>query len=282
MGGGLTGRGRVTRAAGLGHGRVTRAGDPVLDGSVPDDMRPGSPGGSEGAVLPREFFARPAPEVAPGLLGCVLRRVSPEGTVAAVITEVEAYAGLTDPASHAYRGRTARNEVMFGPPGHAYVYFTYGMHFCVNLVCEPPGAVSAILLRAGRITDGADLAAARRWSRPGHESGAVPPEARHPERDLARGPARLCQALGIDRALNGADAVDPGSPLRVSAAPGGPVPAAKVCAGPRVGISQAVDVPWRFWLDGDDSVSPYRKFTPRRSRAESVTGRAPGSGTMQR
>jgi DNA-3-methyladenine glycosylase len=220
-----------------------------------------------GPVLPREFFARPAPEVAPALLGCVLRHDSPDGTVAAVITEVEAYAGRSDPASHAFRGETPRNAVMFGPPGYLYVYFTYGMHFCANLVCE---SVSAVLLRAGRIVEGADLAAARRWPEPG----------RHPDRDLARGPARLCQALGIDRALNGADAVDPGSPLRVSAGSGGPRPAAAVRAGPRVGISQARDVPWRFWLDGDDSVSPYRKFTPRRARANPVTGPVPGSGTM--
>lgn len=224
-------------------------------------------GGAGGAVLPREFFDRPAPQVAPRLLGCVLRRDSPEGTVAAVITEVEAYAGLTDPASHAYRGETARNAVMFGPPGYAYVYFTYGMHFCVNLVCQPPGAVSAILLRAGRVIEGADLAAARRWSRPGRADDPGTGARRRPERDLARGPARLCQALGIDRALNGADAVDPQSPLRVSAGPGGPVPAAKVCAGPRIGISQAVEAPWRFWLDGDDHVSQYRAFTPRRGRA---------------
>jgi DNA-3-methyladenine glycosylase len=233
-----------------------------------------------GPVLPREFFGRPAPEVAPRLLGCVLAHDSPDGTVAAVITEVEAYAGLTDPASHAYRGETARNAVMFGPPGHAYVYFTYGMHFCVNLVCEPAGAVSAILLRAGRIIEGADLAAARRWSRPGREAGPAAAARKHPERDLARGPARLCQALGIDRAQNGADAVDPRSPLRVSAGPGGPVPAARVRAGPRIGISRAADVPWRFWLDGDDHVSQYRPFTPRRGRAVTVTGRAPGSGTM--
>jgi DNA-3-methyladenine glycosylase len=223
------------------------------------------PGASADAVLPREFFARPAPEIAPRLVGCVLRRDSPEGTVAVVITEVEAYAGLTDPASHAYRGPTARNEVMFGPPGHAYVYFTYGMHFCVNLVCEPAGAVSAILLRAGRVIEGADLAAARRW--PPGDGEAGPGARRRPERDLARGPGRLCQALGIDRALNGADAVDPHSPLRVSAGPDGPVPAAQVRAGPRIGISQAVDVPWRFWLAGDDHVSPYRTFTPRRSRS---------------
>jgi DNA-3-methyladenine glycosylase len=231
---------------------------------------------AEGAVLPREFFAGPAPEVAPRLLGCVLRRDSPAGTVAAVITEVEAYAGLTDPASHAYRGQTTRNAVMFGPPGHAYVYFTYGMHYCVNLVCEPAGAVSAVLLRAGRIIDGAELAAARRWPQPAAAGR------RHPERDLARGPARLCQALGIGMALNGADAVDPQSPLRVSAGPGGPVPAARVGAGPRIGISQAVDVPWRFWLAGDDHVSQYRAFTPRRGRGETGTGHGAGSGTMQR
>jgi DNA-3-methyladenine glycosylase len=221
-------------------------------------------------VLPREFFAGPAPQVAPALLGCVLRHDSPDGTVAAVITEVEAYAGRADPASHAYRGQTPRNAVMFGPPGHVYVYFTYGMHYCANLVCEPAGAVSAILLRAGRIIEGADLAAARRW-----------PEPRgHPDRDLARGPARLCQALGIGRTLNGADAVAPGSPLRVSAGSTYPRPAAAIRAGPRVGISQAVDVPWRFWLDGDDSVSPYRTFKPRRGRAQPVTGHAAGSGTM--
>jgi DNA-3-methyladenine glycosylase len=238
----------------------------VLDGKVPDDTRPGD---HAGAALPREFFDGHAPEVAPRLLGCVLRRDSPQGPVAAVITEVEAYAGLTDPASHAYRGETARNAVMFGPPGHAYVYFTYGMHFCVNLVCEPAGAVSAILLRAGRIIEGAGLAAARRWppADGAAGAGARPLARRRPDRDLARGPARLCQALGIDMALNGADAVDPQSPLRVSAGPDGPVPADRVCAGPRIGISQAVDVPWRFWLDGDDNVSQYRTFTPRRSRS---------------
>ncbi|HEX5292766.1 MAG TPA: DNA-3-methyladenine glycosylase [Streptosporangiaceae bacterium] len=235
---------------------------------MPDDTRPG---GDAGAVLPREFFDGHAPEVAPLLLGCVLRRDSPQGPVAAVITEVEAYAGLTDPASHAYRGETARNAVMFGPPGHAYVYFTYGMHFCVNLVCEPAGAVSAILLRAGRIIEGAGLAAARRWPQADGEAGAGGRAGtrtrRHLERDLARGPARLCQALGIDMALNGADAVGLQSPLRVSAGPDGPVPADMICSGPRIGISQAVDVPWRFWLAGDTHVSQYRTFTPRRSRS---------------
>ena len=229
--------------------------------------------GTAGSLLPREFFDGPAPEIAPALLGCVLTHDSPDGTVAAMITEVEAYAGRGDPASHAYRGQTPRNAVMFGPPGHLYVYFTYGMHFCANLVC---GSVSAVLLRAGRITEGASLAAARRWPQPAAGAGGRG----HPERDLARGPARLCQALSIGRALDGADAVDQRSPLRVSAGSTYPGPAGPVRSGPRVGISQAVDVPWRFWLDGDDSVSPYRTFTPRRGRVKPVTGQAPGSGTM--
>jgi DNA-3-methyladenine glycosylase len=104
--------------------------------------------GASLVVLPREVFAGSATAVAPSLLGCVLEHETPEGLVAAVLTEVEAYQGEADPASHAYRGRTARNGVMFGPPGHAYVYFTYGMHFCVNLVCQPPGAASADRARA--------------------------------------------------------------------------------------------------------------------------------------
>jgi DNA-3-methyladenine glycosylase len=196
--------------------------------------------------LPRSFFDRRAEEVAPDLLGCVLSRTTPEGVVSIRLTEVEAYAGPRDPASHAYRGPTKRNEVMFGPPGHAYVYFTYGMHFCVNIVCMGEGTAAAVLLRAGEIIEGRPLAEARR--------------PRSKPRDLARGPARLCEALAIDRSLTGVDVCSAG-PLSVSA---GSSPLPDVRTGPRTGVSTAKDVPWRFWIDGDPSVSPYRVHTPRR------------------
>ena len=209
-------------------------------------------------VLPREVFARGAVEVAPTLLGCVLEHETPEGLVAVVLTEVEAYQGEADPASHAYRGRTARNGVMFGPPGHAYVYFTYGMHFCVNLVCQPPGTATAVLLRAGRIIAGVELATVRRTA----------PGRRVAERDLARGPGRLCKALGITREQDGADVCDPASPLRVRW-PEQPVEQ-DISQGPRVGISVATEFPWRFWLTGDPTVSVYRPFTPRRRKPVST------------
>src|SRR5580693_3064683 len=181
--------------------------------------------------MPREFFARLSVPVAPDLLGCVLEHQTEAGLVAVELTEVEAYAGASDPASHAYRGKTARNAVMFGPPGHAYVYFTYGMYFCVNLVCLGNGSASAVLLRAGRVIEGEELARARRTGVPrgvrgargGREdgespraSGQSPREKREVSfRDLARGPARLCQALDIDRSLDGADVCVPDSPLRM-------------------------------------------------------------------
>ncbi len=138
--------------------------------------------------ISRDFFARHAVEVAPDLLGCVLEHQTAAGLVAVELTEVEAYAGRSDPASHAYRGKTQRNAVMFGPPGHAYVYFTYGMHFCVNLVClGEEGSASAVLLRAGAIIAGEDLARARRagrqglahLARPGPRAGPALPGPRH-------------------------------------------------------------------------------------------------------
>jgi DNA-3-methyladenine glycosylase len=219
--------------------------------------------------LPREFLARPSTEVGPDLLGCILWHDSPAGLVAVRLTEVEAYQGASDPASHAYRGKTARNAVMFGEPGYAYVYFTYGMHFCVNLVCQPEGQAEAVLLRAGQVVAGADLAAQRRAGRSGLQNGAA---RRIRELDLARGPGRLCQALDIDRSLDGADVCGPGSPLGIGPAPASPASPAspagppEICAGPRVGISQAADRPWRYWLAGDGHVSVYRPAKPRPRR----------------
>jgi DNA-3-methyladenine glycosylase len=222
-------------------------------------------------LLPREFFARPSLAVAPDLLGCVITHSTPDGLVSVMLTEVEAYDGENDPASHAYHGRTARNAVMFGPPGHVYVYFTYGMHFCMNLVCQPLHGASAVLLRAGRVVDGVPLAAARRAGRSAR--------ARLREVDLARGPARLCEALAVGRSQDGADAADPASPLRALAA-AQRVPAAAISRGPRVGVSRAADVAWRFWITGDPAVSPYRAYAPRRARQKPVTGAAPEDGTI--
>ena len=180
--------------------------------------------------------------VAPLLLGGVLRH----GEVAVRLTEVEAYAGTDDPGSHAYRGPTARNAVMFGPPGHLYVYLVYGMHHCCNVVCGPPGTAAAVLLRAGAVVDGFELARRRR---PGV-----------PEPDLARGPARLCRTLGIDGSMNGADLAGGPPTLALRTGPLG----AEVRTGPRVGLRHAADRPWRFWLAGQPSVSAYRPASRRR------------------
>jgi len=210
------------------------------------------------ALIPRDFFARPSVPVAPDLLGCVLEHQTAAGLVAVELTEVEAYAGEADPASHAYHGKTRRNAVMYGPPGHAYVYFTYGMHFCVNLVCLGEGTASAVLLRAGAVIEGEDLARARR-TRPRGARG----ETVIPFRDLARGPARLCQALDIDRSLDGADVCVAGSPLRVRWPRARTPDRSEIKTGPRVGIAQAAEVPWRFWLDSEPSVSVYRAHAPK-------------------
>ena len=183
-------------------------------------------------------------DVAPRLLGAVLRHVTDDGPVAVRITEVEAYDGPNDPGSHAANGRTRRNATMFGPPGRLYVYFTYGMHYCCNVVIGPEGSPSAVLLRAGEVVEGHDLARERRGSS---------------DRDLARGPARLCQALGIDLTHDGSD-LTRGSLVLTAAE----VPAAGVRTGPRVGLRLAAERPWRFWLDGDPSVSTYRPAVARR------------------
>jgi DNA-3-methyladenine glycosylase len=180
------------------------------------------------------------------LLGCVVESDGPEGTVAVRIVEVEAYRGGDDPASHCYRGRTPRNDVMFGPAGRLYVYFVYGMHFCANVVSLTDGVPGAVLLRAGEVIGGAELARARR------------PAARS-DAELAKGPARLTTVLGLDRAHNGTDLTSPAATVRLLA--GDPVPATGVRSGPRVGVAVAVDVPWRFWIDGSPAVSTYRRGT---------------------
>lgn len=196
-------------------------------------------------ALPREFFARPALDVAPDLLGRVIECRG----VAVRLTEVEAYAGLDDPASHAYRGPTPRTAVMFGPPGHVYVYFVYGMHWCANLVCETDGVAGAVLLRAGEVVSGHDEARRRR------------PTART-DRELARGPARLAGVLALTGADSGSDLGGEAEEwLRVL--PGTPVPRSQVRTGPRVGVIRAADWPWRFWVDADPTVSVYRPSTRR-------------------
>ena len=202
--------------------------------------------------LPRSFFARPVLDVARELLGAVVEHRTAAGVVAVRLTEVEAYDGANDPGSHAFRGRTPRNEVMFGAAGHVYVYFTYGMHWCMNLVCGHAGTASAVLLRAGEVVSGEALASSRR-------------AAARSVRDLARGPARLASSLGVDKGCNGADATDPTSPLVVRA---GERAAGEVRTGPRVGVAGAgAPTPWRFWLDGEPTVSTYRAAVSRRRRS---------------
>lgn len=211
-------------------------------------------------LLPRSFFARRAHEVAPDLLGHVLVSGDGSDAVALRITEVEAYEGGEDPASHGWRGRTLRNASLFGPPGHLYVYWIYGMHHAANLVCGMDGESQGVLVRAGEVIAGQVVASKRR------------PAARS-ERELARGPGRLADALAITRALDGADVCDPESPVRIAC--GRPVERDRILSGPRTGVSRAHDVPWRFWTAEDPTVSPYRRHTPRRRR-EAAPGEPDG------
>ncbi len=181
-------------------------------------------------------------DVAPRLLGASLTHAS----VTVRLTEVEAYAGSDDPGSHASRGPTPRTRVMFGPPGRLYAYFSYGMHVCANVVTGREGTASAVLLRAGEVVDGVDLARERR--------------ATTRERDLARGPANLCRALGIGLDLDGTDLSRGPVRLVLAAAP----EPGRVSTGPRVGLRGAPDRPWRFWLTGEPTVSAYRPAAKRR------------------
>jgi DNA-3-methyladenine glycosylase len=204
----------------------------------------------ETTPLPREFYARDALELAPDLLGRWLVREHSEGTVVARIVEVEAYRGRDDPASHAFKGPTPRNRVMFGPPGHLYVYLIYGLHHCANIVCGADGIPHAVLLRAVEVVDGAPLAARRRGLSLPARKGA-----------LAGGPGRLGQALAIDRGEDGVNLLT--GAVRLTA--GEPVAASGVLSGPRVGVDYAGEAaawPWRFAVAGSPEVSQPRRLLP--------------------
>lgn len=180
------------------------------------------------------------------LLGCRLIADRPDGQIVVRLVELEAYRGSDDPAAHSYRGRTARNAVMFGPPGHLYVYFIYGLHFCANISCLPDGQPGAVLLRGAEVVS--DPTVARRY-RPTARSDA----------ELGRGPARLATLLGLVGEHNGLDLTDPASPVRLL--PGEPVPDGQVRRGPRVGVAAAQDRNWRFWVHGSSAVSAYRRHS---------------------
>ena len=195
-----------------------------------------STGAAHPVPVPIDLLAGDPLEVAPQLLNTLLVH----GDRVAQIVEVEAYRGIEDPASHAYRGPTKRNAVMFGPPGRLYVYFTYGMHWCANVVCGPEGVAGAVLLRAAAPVAGLDaMWSARRAART--------------ERDLCSGPAKLCQAMGLNRDHDGADlfVADRG----VSLVTDGMSPPVRPGVGVRIGIRQAAEHPWRWWVPDDPNVS---------------------------
>jgi DNA-3-methyladenine glycosylase len=188
--------------------------------------------------LPHAFYDRPSVEVARDLLGKTLWRRTEAGLTAGIIVETEAYNGANDPASHAWRGQTNRNAVMFGPPGRAYVYFTYGMHYCLNAVTGPVGQASAVLLRAIQPVVGSELMRERRGTT-------------IPDRDLARGPGRLCQALGITTADDGTDLT--GDALWISETVD--APDLLIATTPRIGITRAAELPWRFVVCDNQYIS---------------------------
>lgn len=220
-------------------------GDPVGASALPPALR-------------GKFFDRPAVEVAPELLGAVIVARSEYGVTAVRITEVEAYEGPDDPASHAFRGPNATNRAEFGEPGTFYVYRTHAVHRCLNVVCGPGRRPASVLLRAGTVES--DETSARQHRRPGLRS-----------RDLARGPGNLARALGIvDLRHDGRSACDAAADLFL-AEPTGDVRRERVGRGPRTGVGgPAAGYPWRFWTLGDPSVSAYRAHpgTRRRSRTD--------------
>lgn len=192
----------------------------------------------------RAEFSASAVEMGPRLLGALLSHETDRGTVTVRITELEAYMGDgNDPGSHAFRGKTKRNAAMFGPPAHLYAYFTYGMHTCANIVCSPDGSASGCLMRGAEVVEGLELARERRG-------------AKIADRALGRGPANLVVALGITLADGGADLLAAPFTLRL------PITPPDFEVGPRTGLGGpggGVEYPWRFWIPGERSVSPYRK-----------------------
>ena len=222
-------------------------------------MRKAAADASRGGPLPRTFYARDPVVVARAVLGRLLVHDSPQGRVSGLVVEAEAYRGAGDPASHAHRGRTPRNDSMFGEPGHAYVYFTYGMHHCLNLVTGGTGRASAVLVRALEPVDGLELMRERR--------SGVTDDSR-----LARGPGNVARALGLTRAHDGQDLV--AGPLWLSDRParrGG----LRIACGPRIGIRVALDRDWRFFLAGHPclSVPGGPALRPPRSRARQAAPR---------
>ena len=195
---------------------------------------------STASRLGREFFAGSSLLVGPELLNKLL--VTADGRAGRVI-EVEAYHGSDDPASHAFRGRTARNGAMFEAGGHLYVYLSYGVHWCANVVCGPEGEAQAVLLRALEPVRGVEAMRAARWTT----------QARKSDRDLCRGPGRLCQALGVDKSLDGIDLTAASSPLWIE--DDGIAPPTDTTGSPRIGISVATELPWRFAVEGHPGLS---------------------------
>lgn len=193
--------------------------------------------------LPRAFYARPALIVTPELLGKVLVRQTRDGEVRGRIVEVEAYTGASDPGSHAYRGATSRNAVMFGPPGHVYVYVSYGMHFCMNVVTDSPGVAGAVLLRALVPLAGIEIMEANRGGKPLGE--------------LCNGPGKLCQAFGITLAQNGEDLEGNGLWIEDDGYEVGAIETST-----RVGLSRGKELPLRFFVAGSPFVSRGKPSAP--------------------
>lgn len=226
----------------------------LRDNSGGSDSTSGS--ASSPTLSELDFLNNRASLVAPQLLGWRLSHETAEGTVTVEITETEAYEGETDPASHAFRGLTARTQAMFGPTGVLYIYRSYGNHWACNIVSHAPGASGGVLLRAGKVVEGLELAHQRRETVPRKQ--LVPRKVALKDEQLARGPGNLTQALALTDVHYGYELKQMPAIVRLERPQAAPS-YSKIASGPRVGVSQAADWPWRFWLDGEPSVSAYRR-----------------------